>query len=265
MKTIVRIGIAIALVTVAFVAASHAQGNTGDVYWRIDPTVESCSMVIDPSLTQAQWKTFVQQVGAISSFKSLASTETLGAMNFRVGIEYGRTPVDQHNPAWINTFVHPDADCPLGDAVSYPALRAQMGVSGDVDVGASWTKSPEANYGMVGGEVKYRFLQESETLPAAAVRGSVIILTGVSDFTLDIYGIEVLVSKTFGAFSPYAGFRGNLAVGTETTSKVDLATESVVVPQGYAGVSCSMWKLNIAAEYDIAAVSTFALSIGFRF
>lgn len=265
MTTKVRIGIAIALIMVACVPASHAQGNTGDVYWRIDPGVKSCSMVIDPSLTQTQWKTFVQQVGAISSYKSLASTEPLGAMNFSVGVEYGRTPVDQHSLAWINTFVHPDADCPLGDAVSYPALRAKMGVSEDTDVGAYWTTAPNANYGMIGGEVKYRFSQETETLPAAAVRGSVTILTGVPDFDLDIYSIEVLASKTIGVFSPYVGFRGNLAVGTETTSKVDLGTESVGVPQGYVGASCSLWKLAVAAEYDFAHVNTFAFSIEFRF
>jgi hypothetical protein len=265
MQTKSRIGIAIALIMVVFVSVSYPQGNTGDVYWRIDPSVKSCSMVIDRSLTQAQWKTFVQQVGAISSNKSLASTETQGAMNFSVGIEYGRTPVDQHNPAWINTFVHPDADCPLGDAISYPALWAKMGVSENMDIGTYLTRAPDANYGMVGGEVKYRFVEESETLPAAAVRGSVTILTGVSDFNLNIYGIEVLVSKTIGMFSPYTGLRGNLAVGTETTSKVDLKTESVVVPQGYAGVSCSLWRLNLAAEYDLAYVNTFAFSIGFRF
>jgi hypothetical protein len=265
MTTRPKSAIAIALFMLAFVSLSRAQGTTGDVYWRIDQSVKSCSMVINPSLTQAQWKTFVRQVGAISSFKSLASTETLGATQFSVAIEYGRTPVDQRNPAWINTFVHPDADCPLGDAVSFPALRASMGVFEGMEVGANWTRAPDANYGMIGGEVKYRFLEETETLPAAAVRGSVTVLTGVSDFNLNIYGIEVLIGKTMGMFSPYAGFRGILAVGSETTTKVNLETESVVVPQAYAGVSCSLWKVRLTAEYDIASLNTFAFSIGFRF
>ncbi len=107
-------GLALCLLLFLSVPASHAQSSGKDVYWHIDPSVKTCSMVIDPSLTQAQWHTFTKQVGAVSSYKSLASAKTLGSMNFRVGVEYGSTPVDQRNPAWINTFTHPDEDCPLG-------------------------------------------------------------------------------------------------------------------------------------------------------
>ena len=51
------------LVLVLFVSASYALGNDGDIYWHIDPSVKSCSMVIDPSLTQAQWSKFTKEVG----------------------------------------------------------------------------------------------------------------------------------------------------------------------------------------------------------
>ena len=117
------------LAAAAFIVlfASTAPGQTGtDVYWRIDPSVKTCSMVIDPSLTQSQWREFTKQVGLIASYKSLASARTLGTMNFRVGLEYGSTPVDQHSLAWINTFVHPDADCPLGDRIELPTLRGRL-------------------------------------------------------------------------------------------------------------------------------------------
>jgi hypothetical protein len=59
-----------------FLSASHA--HSGDVYWHIDPNVGSCSMVIDPSLTQDQWHKFVEQAGAMVTFKSLAPATTLG-------------------------------------------------------------------------------------------------------------------------------------------------------------------------------------------
>ncbi len=259
------------LVTIAAAAAalvSHglmAQVGGGDVYWRIDPGVKSCSMVIDPSLTQAQWKTFVEQVGAIASFKSLAPAEPLGTMKFSVGIDRSVSPVNQHDPAWINTFVHPDADCPLGDAISIPTIRARMGVSDDMDIGAFWTTAPNANYGMVGGEIKYRFCTESQNLPAMAVRGSASIMTGVSDFDLNIYSIEALASKHVAVFVPYIGVRGNLAIGSETTSKVNLDTERVLLTQAYAGISYSVWMLNLAAEYNVSKVNTFAMVAGFNF
>jgi hypothetical protein len=257
--------IANALLMFALVAASYAHDHSGDVYWHIDPSVKSCSMIIDPALTQVQWKTFVKQVGAITAFKSLSSAEPLGRMNFRVGIEYASTPIAQRNSAWVNTFAHPDADCPLGDAIVIPTIRASMGLTENMDIGAYWTTAPNANYGMVGGEVKYAFLRESEKLPAAAVRGSVMILTGVQDFDLNIYSVDLLASKRISVFVPYVGLRESLSIGTETTSKVNLAQEKVLVTQGYAGVSFSIWMLNLAAEYNISNVNTLAFIVGFTF
>ncbi len=265
MKSTTVRGIVTSLVLFGSASASLAQSSGSDVYWHIDRSVKTCSMVIDPSLTQAQWHTFTKQVGAISSFKSLAPAKTLGRLNFYVGVEYGSTPVDQRDPAWINTFTHPDEDCPLGDAVAVPTIRARVGVSDNIDVGGYWIAAPGANYGLVGGELKYAFLQESSKTPAAAIKASATILTGVPDFDLNIYSIDLLASKDIAMLTPYAGIRTSLVVATETTSKVNLSKESVVIAQGYAGVACSLWKLNLAAEYDVSSVNTFALAVGFRF
>lgn len=264
MRSTVLTGVITALALLLIGSSSVAQSQS-DVYWRIDPSVKSCSMVIDPTLTQSQWHTFVQQAGVLSSFKSLSSAQTLGTMNFLVAIDYASTPVDQHDEAWINTFTHPNKDCPLGDAVVMPTLRARMGVTDDIDVGGFWITSLDANYGLVGGEVKYAFLQESEARPAMAVRGSATILTGVPDFDLNIYSVDVLASKRISEFAPYIGVRTNLIVGTETTSKVNLTKEVIPVVQGYAGVVFSLWVIDLAAEYNISAVNTFALSVGVGF
>jgi hypothetical protein len=258
-------GIVTSLVLFLFVSVSHAQNNSSDVYWHIDPSVKTCSMVIDPSLTQAQWHKFTKQVGAISSFKSLASAKTLGKMNFNIAIDNAYTPVDQHDLAWVNTFTHPDENCPLGDVISYPTIRAKMGVSDNMDVGVYWTTAPRANYGMVGGEYKYAFLHESEKLPAAAVRASFILLTGVPDYNLNIYSVDLMASKKIAMLTPYVGFKESLAIGTETTSKVDLDKESLPIAQGYAGIAYSILMLNLAVEYNVSFVNTFAFAIGFKF
>jgi len=251
------------LVLFLFASVSQAQSN-GDIYWNIDPNVKDCSMVIDPSLTQDQWHSFTEQAGAILSFKSLASAKTLGKMNFLIAIDKASTPIDQHDLAWINTFTHPDEDCPLGDAIIVPTIRASMGVSDNMDVGGYWTMAPDANYGMVGGEFKYAFLHESEKFATAAVRASVSTLTGVPDFNFSIYSIDLMASKKISILTPYIGFKESLAVGTETTSKVDLDTESLSITQGYAGVVYSIWILNLAAEYNVSNVNTFAFAVGFN-
>ena len=255
-------GAVTSLVLFLLVLIAHAQSYAGDVYWHIDPSVKSCSMVIDPSLTQAQWHTFAKQAGATVTFKSLAPANTLGRMNFQVGIDYASTPVDQHNPAWINTFTHPDEDCPLGDAIVIPTIRASMGVSDKIDVGGFWTTAPGANYGAVGGEFKYGFLPESEKVPAAALRASVSMLTGVPDFNVNVYSLDLLASKRIAAVTPYVGIKESLIIGTETTSKVDLDQEKLSITQGYVGVAYTIWKINLAAEYNVSPVNTFALVIG---
>lgn len=257
-------GTVTSLVLFLFVSVSHAQGGGHDVYWHIDPNVKTCSMVINSSLTQAQWHKFTQEAGAILSFKSLASAKTLGKMKFMVAIDDSYTPVDQHDLVWINTFTHPDENCPLGDAVTFPAIRASIGVSENMDVGGYWTTAPGANYGMVAGEIKYAFLQESKKYPAAAVRTSVSILTGVPDFNLNIYGVDLLASKTIATLTPYVGLKESLIIATETTSKVDLEREVLSMTQGYVGVAYSIWMLNLAAEYNVSFVNTFALAVGFN-
>jgi hypothetical protein len=240
---------------------SRAQTN---VYWNIDPSVKTCSMVINPSLTQAQWHTFTRQTGAIVSFKSLAPASTLGKMGFTIALDQGRTPVNQHDPAWINTFVHPGPDCPLGDAISFPELRARLGITDRMDVGAYWTTAPRANYGGVGGEFKYVVLRESGSFPTVAARASASILTGVPDFNLNVYSADLIASRAFAIVTPYVGFRQNWVIGTETTSKVDLARESLRVPQGYAGVACTIGAINVAAEYNASSVNTLAIVAGYR-
>lgn len=258
------IGMAIPLVPLLFASPSYPQGDGSGVYWHIDPSVKTCSMVIDPSLTQAQWKKFTREVGEIASFKSLAPAEPLGKLNYTVGIDYSRTPVDQHDPAWINTFTHPGVNCPLGDQIKIPTLRARVGVSSRMDVGGIWATAPGANYGLLGGELKYAFLRESARVPAGAVTTSFTMLTGVPDFNLSIYSVGLVTSKRIARFTPYLGVRENLAIGTETTNKVDLNRESLLLTQGFIGGTYPIWKLGLAAEYNIAEVNTFSFSIGFR-
>jgi hypothetical protein len=186
-------------------------------------------------------------------------------MQFNVGIEYGSTPVDQHDGAWINTFTHPDENCPLGDQISIPTLRARMGISDAIDIGAYWTIAPDANYGMIGAEKKYAFLSETERYPSAAVRASATILTGVDDFDLGIYSIDLLASKKIDFITPYAGLRSSIAIGTVTTTKVALSQEIVPITQWYLGFTASVWIVSLSAEYNIASVNTLAFAVGFNF
>ncbi len=250
------------LAVLSFASPAYPQGD--GVYWHTDPDVQTCSMVIDPALTQSQWHRFVQQAGAMIDYKSLAPAEPLGRGHFGIGLDYAVTPVDQHDPAWINTFEHPDANCPLGDRIKMPSLRAAFGLTRSVDVSGFWSDAPGANYGLAGGAVQYAFLRESGRVPAAAVSAAVTFLTGVPDFDFEVYSVGLSASKRIASFVPYAGVRQSVGVGTEKTDKVDLTREIVPVTHGFIGAGWSFGILGVAAQYDIASVNTFAVQIGLR-
>lgn len=82
---------------------------------------------------------------------------------------------------------------------------------------------------------------------------------------LDTYGVDVSISKRIRRFAPYLGMGAVLAQGSETTSKVNLHNEDILVPRGMIGAQYSIYKINIAAEAELAEVSTFSIRTGFRF
>jgi len=259
------------LITAAAVTAlsflySHAlaQSSSGDVYWHIDPGVKTCSMVIDPSLTQDQWKRFTREAGEMVVFKPLAGAEPLGRNHFTLSIEYSVSPIDQHDQAWINTFTHPDEDCPLGDQIVLPIIRGKYGIADKWDVGIMWTSAPQANYGLIGGEVKYAFLDEAGRMPALSAAVSFVSLTGVKDFDMNIGSLGVMAGKRYGGFSPYVGVRESLLMSAETTDKVDLKNENIPATQGFVGLAYTIWHIDLAAEYTLSDIQTFSFLVGYR-
>lgn len=254
----------LALIPLLLARPAFPQDTGGGVYWHISPDVKTCSMVIDPSLTQEQWHTFVRQAGTLIDLKLLAPASPLGKHRFNLGVVYTLTPVDQHDQAWVNTFTHPDASCPLGDEIAMPSLRATWGASDAMDVTGFWTQAARANYGLAGGAVKYTFLGESAKRPAVAANVAFTSLTGVPDFDFYVLSAGLLASKRIATFTPYVGVKQGVALGVEQTTKVDLKQETVPLAMAIVGTTWSIWKLGFAAEYEIADVNTFALQLGFH-
>jgi hypothetical protein len=195
----------------------------------------------------------------------MSPAEPLGAKKFQAGIDYSITRIDDADPAWNNTFSHPDEHHYLGDRIAMPKLFARMGVSDRIDVGFYFTKNPEANYGFMGGEIKYAVFMESEKPVAMAVRTTYATLLGVEDLNFHMLGVDVSASKKIGMLAPYLGIGANLGRAIETTSKVNLDNETVLTPRGMIGARLSLSFFSLTAEMDVAAISTFSLRTGFKF
>jgi hypothetical protein len=256
-KTLIKI--AKAIVVLCFISISHAQEL------HVNHDIKSCSIELDPSLTQGQFHKFTREAAQVFSFKLMSPAEPLGAKKFQVGIDYSITPINDADPAWNNTFSHPHETHYLGDRPAFPKLFARMGVTDRIDVGFYFTQNPEANYGFMGGEIKYALFMKPEKPVAMAVRTTYATLLGVEDMNYHLWGADLSASKKIGILTPYLGIGANLGRSIETTSKVNLRDETVLTPRGIIGARLSLSFFSLTAEMDVAAVSTVSLRTGFRF
>jgi hypothetical protein len=251
--------IAIAFVALCFISITHAQEL------HVNHDIKSCSIELDPSLTQSQFHKFTREAAQVFTFKLMSPAEPLGAKKFQVGLDYSITSINDADPAWNNTFSHPHDTHYLGDQLAFPKLFARVGVTDRVDVGFYYTKNPDANYGFMGGEIKYALFAKSKKPVAMAIRTSYATLLGVEDLNYHLWGVDLSASKKIGRLTPYLGIGANLARAIETTSKVNLHNETVLTPRGIMGAQLSLSFFSLTAEMDVAAVSTFSLRTGFRF
>lgn len=226
---------------------------------------DDCAIVLDPSLTQEAWHQFVSEVGLVAYFRPLTSAKPLGTKRFEIALVNVSTRIDDADPAWNDTFSHPDATHYLfdGDALPIPGLMARAGISERVDVGAYFTKNLNANYGIVGGQLQYGLLNDMDSKLAAAARATAVRLFGPQDLSASVYGLELLASRDVWVLSPYAGVSGYLSRGHERTTKVDLDDENVFGVQGTLGMAYGISHLRLGAEYTVGRVNGYAFKVAF--
>lgn len=257
MKSPVLGSLAIATLVALFAPPLSAQVLHVNDRW------DDCAIVIDPSLTQEAWHQFVSEVGLVAHFRPLTSAKPLGPRNFELALLNWSTMIDDADPGWNDTFSHPDATHWLfdGNALLIPGLMLRMGITQRFDAGAYWTTAPNANYGLLGGQVQYSLLNDTENRLAASGRLSAVKLYGPEDLDVSIYGVDFVVSKDVSRFSPYAGVGGYWSRGHETTSKVDLEDESVVGVQGMVGLTVPVWLLRLGAEFNVSKVPGYSFKV----
>lgn len=226
---------------------------------------EDCAIQLHPGLSAESWHRFASELGLVSYIRPMASARPLGAKKFEFGILQGSTKIDPASDAWNDTFSHPDSTHYLfeGDALQIPGLMMRVGVSDRIDVGASFTKNPNSNYGIAGGQVQYSLVDDQKRNVAAAARLSAGMLFGPDDVSASVYGLELAASREYGFVSPYVIVSGYLSHAQETTTKVDLPDENILGVQGTVGVAVNVWAVRLGAEYTAAKVSGYAFKVAF--
>ena len=251
--------------SILLVAAAPLRAQSAHPPLHVDPTLDDCSVRFAPELTQGAFRRFAREFGSVSAFKQVASPEILDRGRVLIGIELISFEVDQWSDAWHDTFYHPDADHPLGATQSFAKVKVRAGVTDDVEVGAFYTRNPQANYGWLGLDGRYALLTEGVDGPyALGVRGAWTKTLHVSDMNMDAATADISVGRRLrGVAMPYAGLGADAVFARETSDAVDLRSETVVAPHVFGGVELVLWRrLRVAAELTLGARTSTQVQVG---
>jgi len=269
-RIIHSLAVAIALVSVP--SAGSAQ-DAHNVRLHVNPKWKQCSFQLDPSLTQGAWRQFTREAGLVTYFRPLVDAKPMGAGNFEVSALQWTTGINDTDAAWNDTFVHPDSTHWLleGNGLSFPGLMVRAGVNRRLDVGAYFTKNPQANYGFYGAQAQYNLANDTKSDWAASARVSVVSLYGPKDLNFAVYGLDLVASKAYDVVprwvtvSPYAGVSSSLSRSHEKSAVVDLRDENIGNTQAMVGAVARISAITIAAEVNTAKVRSRSLKVGVTF
>ncbi len=216
---------------------------------------------LDPSLVQDEFHQFVQEFGTALWFNPMAPAETLGVLGFDVSIESTFTDVSDEKSYWKKIFANQETY----SYIPAPRLHVQKGLPFNIDIGAMYLAVPDSNIKLWGIEAKYSFIEGSVINPAISIRGSYSRLAGVSDLTMDTKSVDLLISKGFLMFTPYAGVSMVQISGSENSDKVTLANVDETEKRFLLGLQLSLFPLIINAEASFGEVPQYGLKFGMRF
>ena len=244
--------------------------TTHDVKLHVNPRWKECSFQLDQSLTQSAWHQFTEEAGIVTYFRSLSDAAPMGKGQFELSLMQWQTGIHDADPAWNDTFVHPDSAHWLfeGDGLKFPGMMLRAGISDRMDGGIYFTKSPGANYGFYGGQLQYGVLEDASHTWAASTRVSFVSMYGPKDLGFTVYGLDVVASRRIPLFAkwasiaPYVGGSTYLASAHEKSSLVTLRDENVLGVQGTIGAAAQLSLARLSVEYGVARVSSFSMKVG---
>lgn len=214
-------------------------------------------------ITQKQFDDFILDLGTAISFTPMSPAKTLGTLGFDVSGEVVVSDLSDRN-AWKylvegnKTFQY----------LPVPRLHVQKGLPFGMDIGGMLVAYPDSNVRVWGLEFKKGLIKEGALLPIPAVsaRVSYSKLEGVDDIDLNTFTVDLLASKDFLMFTPYAGLSYLSVDGREQSSLVTLNEVKRNDIRGLAGLQFSPFPLcTLGAEVVFGKVPQYGLKAGLRF
>ena len=224
-------------------------------------TLYAKDLKFEDTYSQQNFKDLTKELGAALSFNPITPAESLGITGFDIGVEVSATKIDNKKEHWTKVFQN---DAP--SIIPVPRIHIQKGLPWGIDVGVMYSKVPSSNITLFGFELKYAVLQGDTILPAIAVRGAYSKLGGVEDLDLSTMQADLMISKGFLMFTPYAGVSAIKISAEEKVDFLSLEKEDQTVTKTFVGLQVSpMPLLNITVETSFGEVTQYGLKFGFRF
>jgi hypothetical protein len=247
--------------------AHGSNGHPADPNLHVNPSLKDCSVQFSSDLTQDAFGRFTREFGSVSAFKHMGPPTTLGRRHVALAVTQMDFRVEEHADAWNDTFAHPDAYHELGSDLGIPKLTLGLGLTDDLDIGAYYTRNPNANYGWFGVELEYGLLHQSEGRPVSlAVRGAYTRTLYADDLDMNAYTADVSTGRTlWNVLTPYVGGGGDLVTARERSGVVELENEIQFVPRAFGGLELRLWHFAVGAEGEVGALNRLEMKVAALF
>lgn len=210
-------------------------------------------------LLQTEFRQLSEDLGAALSYKAVIPATPLGLTGFDLGVEVTATQLENRD-AWDRA-----SSGTAPDTLYVPRLHLHKGLPLGFDIGAFYTSVPGSNIELWGAELRYAIIKGGAVTPALGLRGTYSKLSGVDQLDFHTRGLELLVSKGFVFFTPYAG-AGRVWTVSEPVGVTNVSKEEFTQGKYFVGGNFNLGLVNLALEADRTGdAASYNAKLGFRF
>jgi hypothetical protein len=210
-------------------------------------------------LIQTDFRLLSEDLGAALSYKAVIPAKPLGVTGFDLGMEVTATKLENRD-AWDRA-----SSGTAPDTLYVPKLHVHKGLPLGFDIGAFYTSVPGSNIKLWGAELRYAIIEGGTLTPALGLRGAYAKLSGVDQLDFHTKSLELLVSKGFAIFTPYAGV-GRVWTVSEPVGVTNVSKEEFTQGKYFVGGNVNLGLINLALEADKTGDATsYGAKLGFRF
>ncbi len=209
------------------------------------------------SIAQDEFRRVAADLGAAFSYKGVTPATALGLTGFDIGLEVSDTSIE-------NSGLFRLAGAGSPSHIIIPKLHLYKGLPGGFDFGAFIAGASEVSATLFGADLRYAIVNDGLATPAVGLRLSGTKATGMGDLKVSTAALDVVVSKRFAVFTPYAG--AGVVRTFASVSGSSLEEERRNEGRIFAGVNLNLIAVNLAVEAEKAGDNrTLSAKLGWRF